>query len=127
MSHRYTNRDCLAALIRCAAAYTSAGHRLAIVIPESKYRAELAEVAARFGVEVVGYVADVDRLDLDQVASCYGGGVRPALMRAGETGHSTPRWWVPSAGLGPAARPRKAFCEIVEAATRAVEEIDLED
>ncbi len=123
MSHRYTDRDCLAGLIRCAAAYTSAGQKLAIVLPESKYRAELAEVADRFGVEVVGYVADMDRLALDHAPSCYGGGVRPALLRAGETGHWTPHWWVPSAGNGPGARPRKAFCEIVEAATRAVEEV----
>lgn len=112
---RYTDQDCLAAMIRAASHLG-----IAVVLPESKYRAKLRDVASAYGVTVAGYSAEIDRLALDHAPGCYGGGVRPMLMEAGCTGHSTPRWWTPSAGLGPGAVPRKEFCHILSAVEGAL-------
>ena len=122
---RYTDRDCLAALICAVAAINrTSGTTAGIVLPE---KSPLADLADRLGVPRCSYVDEErDRYTLDHCPACYGGGVRPMLLRAGCTGHSTPRWWAPSAGLGPGAVSRKEFCHIlraVEGALAIVEEV----
>jgi hypothetical protein len=142
MSHRISDHECLAALIRVASQYNRAGRPMSIIIPwdqsdlslsflgtvddttrpvTTAKRAEwnrdsLVSYAERLGVHVAQYgeQADRDRLGLEVVARVYGGGVRPFIMRAHCTGHETPRFW-PSAGMGPAGRQRQTFLDICHA------------
>ena len=123
MAYRLTDRDCLAALIRVAHYLNKMpnAHRCCVALPASKYRKDLEDLAEALEVTTVlnSYTAynedGVDVLALERVSGCYGGGVRPYIVQAGETGHHTPRWWSPSAGLGPAGRPRRTFLDITEA------------
>lgn len=124
---RYTDRDCYAALVRAAASLNSAGHDYGVEFTsKASWSEKLEEMAVRMRVPIrrwgTAACSEGPRLVLDHAPSCYGGGVRPAVCNAGQTGQNTPVWWMPSAGLGPGAVNRKTFCEILGAIERAVDE-----
>ena len=115
---RYSDRDAYTALIMVAARTG-----LAIVLPsrERPWSKDLRRLAADLNVPVAIYLSDqYDRLMIDWPDAIYGGGCRPMLLLAGETGHDTPAWWPVSAGLGPGAVPRKVFCWICRAVSEAL-------
>jgi len=118
---RYTDRDCYAALIRLAARERAQGMDAAVMVPHPKYHRkdhwaqDLRDFAKQMDVPIRGWKETDETAysyDLDHAPGVYGGGVRPALHTRGGSGHSTVRWWVPSAGLGPGAVPRKEFVHI---------------
>ena len=114
MSNRTTDRECLAALLAVVVAQRQHGIDMGIVLPPAttKDGRELRERAASLGVPVRGYVDDGLRLGLEKRGGCYGGGVRPYQCSPGKTGHDRIEWWTVSAGLGPGALPRAAFCAV---------------
>jgi len=119
MSDRYTDRDCYAALIRLAARERAQGLDAAVSVPRTvrkgDWRQELREFAKQMEVPARIWSETTETAytyALDYAPSVYGGGVRPALHTRGCSGHDTVRWWVPSAGLGPGAVPRKEFVHI---------------
>lgn len=118
---RYSDRDCWAALIRLASVLRKHGEDIGVALPAARrpsdWRAELAEFAEQVDVPIRRWSDDAgDCYGLEQRAGCYGGGVHPILYRSGSSGHSTPRWWTVSAGLGPGATNRETFCHIAAAA-----------
>ena len=121
MSERYTDRDCYAALIRLAARERAQGMDAAVSLPDPKHHRkshwsqDIRDFAVQMKVPVRIWRQTTETAHtygLDHAPSVYGGGVRPALHTRGCSGHSTVRWWVPSAGLGPGAVPRKEFVHI---------------
>ena len=117
---RYTDRDCYAAMIRAAHTLNKLGDNLGVALPDGRsWTKPLAELADRLGVPIRRWgddsCQDGPRLVLDHAPSCYGGGVRPMICEAGKTGQRTPRWWAPSAGLGPGAVTKREFCNILYA------------
>lgn len=127
MTRRYTARDCDAALIRYARHHNDAtGESLAVGLTcKGTDREELEEFAENIRVRTC-YAWDAThyRIFVDRCPSCYGGGVRPALCRAGSSSEGSPLWWKESAGLGPGALPRKDFCRVVDTATATLQMLD---
>ena len=114
---RLSDRDCYSAMIRALSRLADGtGIELPTKLP---WVADLESFAERLGVRVRRWGTpqgkDGPRLILDHAPSAYGGGVRPMLCEAGKTGEHTPRWWSPSAGLGPGAVPRREFIHILDA------------
>lgn len=125
---RYTDRDCIAALIRIAALERAHGRKINVRIPSRPWSKSLMELSERLGVpQDWGSNEDGPSLEeyyeLDHAPSAYGGGVRPALLKPPGTGHYTPEWWNPSAGLGPGAIPRKYFLYITSAVEGTLREL----
>ncbi len=114
---RYTDRDCIAALIRVASLEREHGRDIGVHVHLNRtWTVPMVELAERLGVPChPPDFSGEEYYELDHAPSAYGGGVRPALLKPPGTGHYTPEWWGPSAGLGPGAVPRKYFIYITSA------------
>jgi len=128
MAERYTDRDCYAALVRVAAAVNRHGEDYGVDLPtRGNGWKELEDLARRLEVPIRRWgdetIKEGPRFILDHCQSAYGGGVRPAYCSTSSSGENTPQWWVPSAGLGPGAKPRREFCEILSGVERALDGI----
>lgn len=128
---RHTDRDCYAALIRVAAALNSSDSKPECTwLVEAPYikgeaRKAMHKLAESLDVRLVAWNDESQndrtrRLVLDHAPRAYGVGVRPSYCEGLGTGQWTPDWWLPSAGLGPGAVPRKTFCYILGAVERAL-------
>lgn len=123
MTTRINDRDCYAAIIRVASALHTLqpdAPRMGVSLPMDRpWSKDLAGFAETLGVPLRYWARegcdDGPRMGLDRIAGCYGGGVRPFVCSAGQTGHDSIRWWQPSAGLGPGAVTRREFCNILGA------------
>lgn len=115
---RYTDRDCLAALIRVASAQRKHGIDMGVAY----VKGDLAEFAERLGVPVRDWRTQTQEqrsLSLDHSPS---GGVRPVEFHGNSSGAFTPRWWRAEAGLGPGSTKRAEFVLITSAAECALNE-----
>lgn len=125
---RYTNRDCWAALICLAAQEREQGIDRGVALFAGRgWRDELRDFMDTLGVPVRHWPQTNETQSaygLDERAGCYGGGVRPVLYRDGSSGHSTPRWWSASAGLGPGATNRETFVLITRGVADALRELN---
>ena len=117
MTDRYTDRDCYAALIRLAARERAQGLDAAVSLPPRKggtknWHNAMWKLADQLEVPCRGWAATTETAYTYALDHGAIGGVRPALHTRGCSGESTTRWWIPSAGLGPGAVPRKEFVNI---------------
>lgn len=133
---RTTDRECWAAIVRATAtlnAISVDGYWSPYeqpTLPEPRLGVEFDPNAHDYGDAIVSLMVVMNvpirtrgsasynagpRIGLEHRAQEYGGGVRPYICKAGETGHTHIPWWPVSAGLGPGAVPRKQFVHILGA------------